>query len=205
MTERQLEQYRLRKVGFVFQFFNLIPSLSAMENLELPMLIAGIHADERGARAETLLETVGLQGEGLQAAGGTIRRRAAARRRLPCAGQRSADHPRRRAHRQSRQQQCKDHLRPADRPCEDARQDRDRRLARSQGRRAVPARIPHARRRHRAGSVTIPLPSNGRSTKRVPFKGSIISALFRIIGWRVFVSFGLVALLIVASCWRRSQ
>src|SRR5438876_1146878 len=36
MSERQLEQYRLRKVGFVFQFFNLIPSLSALENLELP-------------------------------------------------------------------------------------------------------------------------------------------------------------------------
>src|SRR5436190_3007689 len=40
MTERQLEQYRLHKIGFVFQFFNLIPSLSALENLELPMLMA---------------------------------------------------------------------------------------------------------------------------------------------------------------------
>src|SRR5262249_55863820 len=38
MSERQLEHHRLRKVGFVFQFFNLIPSLSALENLELPML-----------------------------------------------------------------------------------------------------------------------------------------------------------------------
>jgi putative ABC transport system ATP-binding protein len=64
MSERQLEHYRLRKVGFVFQFFNLIPSLSAIENLELPMLIAGIAEDERRSRAETLLETVGLRQKG---------------------------------------------------------------------------------------------------------------------------------------------
>jgi ABC-type lipoprotein export system ATPase subunit len=61
MSERQLEHYRLRKVGFVFQFFNLIPSLSAIENLELPMLIAGLPAEERRRRAQALLETVGLR------------------------------------------------------------------------------------------------------------------------------------------------
>jgi putative ABC transport system ATP-binding protein len=66
MTERQLEQYRLRQVGFVFQFFNLIPSLSAVENLELPMLIAGRPAEERRARAEALLETVGLRQKGFK-------------------------------------------------------------------------------------------------------------------------------------------
>jgi len=64
MSERQLERYRLRNVGFVFQFFNLIPSLSAFENLELPMLIAGADADERRSRAEALLESVGLHGKG---------------------------------------------------------------------------------------------------------------------------------------------
>jgi putative ABC transport system ATP-binding protein len=64
LSERQLEAYRLRKVGFVFQFFNLIPSLSALENLELPMLIAGIPADERRRRAETLLAKVGLKEKG---------------------------------------------------------------------------------------------------------------------------------------------
>jgi len=64
MSERQLEHYRLRKVGFVFQFFNLIPSLSALENLELPMLIAGTPEDQRRSRAETLLETVGLRQKG---------------------------------------------------------------------------------------------------------------------------------------------
>jgi len=61
MNERELERYRLRNVGFVFQFLNLIPSLSAMENLELPMLIAGVPAEERRLRAETLLDTVGLK------------------------------------------------------------------------------------------------------------------------------------------------
>jgi putative ABC transport system ATP-binding protein len=66
MSERQLEHYRLRKIGFVFQFFNLIPSLSAIENLELPMLIAGTPEQERRARAEKLLETVGLKPKGFK-------------------------------------------------------------------------------------------------------------------------------------------
>ncbi len=66
MSERQLEVYRLRKIGFVFQFFNLIPSLSAIENLELPMLMAGVEAQERRARAENLLESVGLKAKGFK-------------------------------------------------------------------------------------------------------------------------------------------
>jgi putative ABC transport system ATP-binding protein len=66
MSERQLETYRLRKIGFVFQFFNLIPSLSALENLELPMLMAGVGAQERRERAQTLLETVGLKAKGFK-------------------------------------------------------------------------------------------------------------------------------------------
>jgi putative ABC transport system ATP-binding protein len=66
MGERQLEQYRLRKIGFVFQFFNLIPSLSALENLELPMLIAGTGADERRRRAQALLDSVGLGAKGFK-------------------------------------------------------------------------------------------------------------------------------------------
>src|SRR4051812_5237185 len=64
LGERELEDYRLRKVGYVFQFFNLIPSLSASDNLQLPMLIAGAGRDERRARAKHLLETVGLDGKG---------------------------------------------------------------------------------------------------------------------------------------------
>src|SRR5437867_12026068 len=41
MNERALEKHRLLRVGFVFQFFNLIPSITASENLELPMVMAG--------------------------------------------------------------------------------------------------------------------------------------------------------------------
>lgn len=60
LSERELEKYRLLKVGFVFQFFNLIPTLTALENLELPMLIAGISPAERIERCEALLQMVGL-------------------------------------------------------------------------------------------------------------------------------------------------
>jgi putative ABC transport system ATP-binding protein len=60
LAERELERYRLLKVGFVFQFFNLIPTLTAFENLELPMLISGVAPDERTKRCEGLLGMVGL-------------------------------------------------------------------------------------------------------------------------------------------------
>ena len=64
LAERDLEKYRLHKVGFVFQFFNLIPTLSAVENLELPMMIAGVGAAERRQRIEGLLQMVGLADKG---------------------------------------------------------------------------------------------------------------------------------------------
>lgn len=60
-TERELEIYRLHRVGFVFQFFNLIPSLTARENLELDMTLAGVPKPEREARAMELLEIVGME------------------------------------------------------------------------------------------------------------------------------------------------
>jgi len=63
-SERALERYRLLKVGFVFQFFNLIPTLTAVENLELPMMVAGKEAAQRAARAARLLEMVGLGAKG---------------------------------------------------------------------------------------------------------------------------------------------
>jgi putative ABC transport system ATP-binding protein len=64
LGERELERYRLLRVGYVFQFFNLIPSLSAIENLELPMLIAGVEKEQRRARALKLLEAVRLGAKG---------------------------------------------------------------------------------------------------------------------------------------------
>jgi putative ABC transport system ATP-binding protein len=64
LSERELEKYRLHKVGFVFQFFNLIPTLTAAENLELPMVIAGVEPDARKKRIEGLLQMVGLPDKG---------------------------------------------------------------------------------------------------------------------------------------------
>lgn len=64
LSERELEKYRLLKIGFVFQFFNLIPTLTALENLELPMLIAGVFPAERTRRSEGLLQMVGLGEKG---------------------------------------------------------------------------------------------------------------------------------------------
>src|SRR2546421_5010819 len=64
MNERALEKHRLLRVGFVFQFFNLIPSITASENLELPMVMAGVPESECRARAKTLLGLVGLDAKG---------------------------------------------------------------------------------------------------------------------------------------------
>src|SRR2546423_9258024 len=59
LSERDLEKYRLHKVGFVFQFFNLIPTLTAGENLELPMLIADVDAAQRKKRVDGLFQMGG--------------------------------------------------------------------------------------------------------------------------------------------------
>jgi putative ABC transport system ATP-binding protein len=64
MNERALETHRLRRVGFVFQFFNLIPSITAFENLELPMAMAGVADAECRDRARALLGLVGLEAKG---------------------------------------------------------------------------------------------------------------------------------------------
>jgi putative ABC transport system ATP-binding protein len=64
MNERALETHRLRRVGFVFQFFNLIPSITAFENLELPMVMAGASETECRERARRLLGLVGLEAKG---------------------------------------------------------------------------------------------------------------------------------------------
>ncbi len=62
MGRDQLAQIRNRKLGFVFQGFNLLARTSALENVELPMFYAGIGADERRQRALEALGMVGLQG-----------------------------------------------------------------------------------------------------------------------------------------------
>lgn len=56
----ELAWLRCRKIGYIFQTFNLIPVLTAMENVTLPMIFAGVAREERTRRATELLETVGL-------------------------------------------------------------------------------------------------------------------------------------------------
>ncbi|HEU4887001.1 MAG TPA: ABC transporter ATP-binding protein, partial [Thermoanaerobaculia bacterium] len=60
VTRDQLAEIRNRRVGFVFQSFNLLPHISAQENVELPMLFGGVSPKERRQRAAELLEKVGL-------------------------------------------------------------------------------------------------------------------------------------------------
>ncbi len=59
-SDRQLIQYRRNRVGFVFQSYNLIPNLSAVENVMLPMEFAGVSRNERRERARALLDQVAL-------------------------------------------------------------------------------------------------------------------------------------------------
>jgi putative ABC transport system ATP-binding protein len=60
MRDRDATEFRLRNIGFVFQRFYLMPTLTARENVELPMAEAGLKARERSARARELLNYVGL-------------------------------------------------------------------------------------------------------------------------------------------------
>ncbi|TMI78579.1 MAG: ABC transporter ATP-binding protein, partial [Bacillati bacterium ANGP1] len=62
LSRDQLAAVRNRRIGFVFQSFNLLARTPAMGNVELPMLYAGVPRDERARRARALLESVGLGG-----------------------------------------------------------------------------------------------------------------------------------------------
>ncbi|WP_448523076.1 ABC transporter ATP-binding protein [Pseudothermotoga sp.] len=61
LSEEQKTQFRARHMGFVFQFFNLIPVLTALENVLLPLKILGINHGEAKQRAVAMLERVGLR------------------------------------------------------------------------------------------------------------------------------------------------
>lgn len=63
LDEGRLREYRLRSVGYIFQFFNLIPTLTAIENVLAPMLAAGTPYREAHTRARSLLESLGLKGK----------------------------------------------------------------------------------------------------------------------------------------------
>jgi ABC-type lipoprotein export system ATPase subunit len=60
MSDRERTDYRARRMGFIFQFYNLMPVLTAVENVELPLLVARVRAGEARARGLAALEMVGL-------------------------------------------------------------------------------------------------------------------------------------------------
>jgi len=60
MSDRKRTRFRAQKMGFIFQTYNLIPVLSAVENVELPLLVAGAKPKEARRRAHAALETVGV-------------------------------------------------------------------------------------------------------------------------------------------------
>ena len=62
MSNQELARLRLEEVGFVFQAYNLLPVLSALENAEFPMLLQGVDAGERHARVRELFERTGMSG-----------------------------------------------------------------------------------------------------------------------------------------------
>jgi putative ABC transport system ATP-binding protein len=81
--EKELTQYRRTRLGFVFQFFNLLPTLTLLENVGLPLQLQGQKEKEVRQRALELLEMVGLQHRGRhlvhQLSGGEMQRAAIAR------------------------------------------------------------------------------------------------------------------------------
>ena len=60
-TENELSEIRNKKIGFIFQSFNLLPRLTALENVELPLVYSSIPKEERHKRANELLKMVGLK------------------------------------------------------------------------------------------------------------------------------------------------
>lgn len=63
-TDADLVKYRRNRVGFVFQFFNLVPTLTAEENIQLPMRLAGKSGSARDARTKELLKLIDLEKRG---------------------------------------------------------------------------------------------------------------------------------------------
>jgi len=61
MSDDELAELRLKKIGFVFQFFNLLPRLTALKNVQLPLTIAGASEGEALEKAEEMLRLVGLE------------------------------------------------------------------------------------------------------------------------------------------------
>jgi len=87
LTDDALSDFRAKNIGFIFQNFNLLPVLSAYENIEYPLLLAGASAKKRGERVPKLLDAVGLGDRAKNLPGqlsGGQRQRVAIARALAC-------------------------------------------------------------------------------------------------------------------------
>ena len=102
LSEKQLPALRLEHIGFVFQGFNLFPTLTAGENVELMLDLKGVSTAKAKKRAQELLEQVGLAREVRELSGRPERRTEAACCDCAGAGRRSRNHPRRRTNRRAR-------------------------------------------------------------------------------------------------------
>lgn len=60
LSDNERTEYRAKRMGFIFQFYNLLPVLSAVENVELPLLVSGVSSNDARPRALAALEKVGL-------------------------------------------------------------------------------------------------------------------------------------------------
>jgi putative ABC transport system ATP-binding protein len=61
MSDSELARFRSQKIGFIFQAYNLLPVLTALENVELPLLLTNLSSGDRKKRAQTALRVVGLE------------------------------------------------------------------------------------------------------------------------------------------------
>ena len=104
MDDNQLAEIRNKEIGFVFQTFNLLPRSDALRNVELPLIYAGMPAEERRQVALEALRNVGPGRPHPSQAQRAVRRPAPARRRGPRAGQPALHPAGRRADRQPRLQ-----------------------------------------------------------------------------------------------------